>query len=166
MHKINKSKLINQIKRHWQETVSLDVSKDTTVHIVDFIALIRVATKLPDTFEQLAFKLLSVLPKGFRRVDLVADSYFTVTIKGAERNKRGKGAKITIKSPKSKIPREFKKFLSNGENKTRMIEVLFQTFQGSGKDCLETFCTNEIILSREDSCLSLTWNGITGHRLL
>ena len=48
-----------------------------------------------------------MIPKGFHRVDLVADSYFTVTIKGAERNKKGKGAKIlnlnlnlNLKSPK------------------------------------------------------------------
>ena len=70
MRKTNKSKLINEKKTHWQETTSLDVSKDTTVYIVGFIALIRVATKLPDTFGQLAFKLLSMLPTGFRRVDL------------------------------------------------------------------------------------------------
>ena len=70
MRKTNKSKLINKKKPHWQETTSLDVSKDTTAYIVDFIALIRAATKLPDTFGQLAFKLLSMLPKGFCRVDL------------------------------------------------------------------------------------------------
>ena len=45
MRETNKSKLINQIKPHWQETTSLDVSKDTTVYIVDFIALIQVETK-------------------------------------------------------------------------------------------------------------------------
>ena len=76
-----------------------------------------------------------MLLKGFHRVDLIADSYLTVTIKGAEQNKRGKGAKISIKYPKSKIPSEFKKFLSNGENKKRMIEVLFQTFQENREDC-------------------------------
>ena len=84
MRKTNKSKLIKQIKPHWQETTSLAVSKDPTVYTVDFISLIRAATKLPDTFEQVAFKLLLMLPKGFRRAGSVADSYFTVTIKGAE----------------------------------------------------------------------------------
>ena len=84
MRKTNNSKLIKQIKPHWQETTSPAVSKDTTVYIVDFISLIRAATKLPDTFEQVAFKLLLMLPKGFRRVGSVADSYFTVTTKGAE----------------------------------------------------------------------------------
>ena len=76
--------MINQIKPHWQEKTSLDVSKDTTVYIADFIALIPVATKLADNFGQLAFKLLPMLPKGFCRVDLFEDAYFTVTIKGAE----------------------------------------------------------------------------------
>ena len=45
MRKTYKSKLINQITPHWQETTSLDVSKDTTVYIADFIALIQVETK-------------------------------------------------------------------------------------------------------------------------
>ena len=70
-----------------------------------------------------------MLLKGFHRVDLIADSYLTVTIKGAEQNKRGKGAKISIKSPKSKIPSEFKKFLSNGENKKRILKYYFKHFR-------------------------------------
>ena len=96
---------------------------------------------------------------------VVADSYLTVTIKGVEGSKRGKGEKIAIESSKSKIPIEFKKFLSNGENKKRMIEILFQTFQENREDCLETIRANEIMLSREESCLNLTWNGITDHQL-
>ena len=84
MRKTNKSKLIKQIKPHWQETTSLAVSKDTTVYIADFISLIRAVTKLPDPFEQVAFKLLLMLPKGFRRVGSVADSNFTVATKSAE----------------------------------------------------------------------------------
>ena len=102
MHKTYKSKLINQIKPHWQETTSLDVSKDTTVYIVDFIALIQVETKWRDNFE-LAFKLLSMLLKGFHRVDLIDDSYFSVTIKGAEGNKRGKGAKINLQNQRFQV---------------------------------------------------------------
>ena len=51
MWKTIKSKLINQIKLHQQETISLDVSEYRTVYIADFIALIWIATKLPDTFE-------------------------------------------------------------------------------------------------------------------
>ena len=102
--------MINQIKPHWQEKTSLDVSNDTTVYIADFIALIRVATKLADTFEQIAFKLLPKLPNRFRRVDLVADTNFAVTIKVAERNKKGKGVKITIKPPESRFQESLRSF--------------------------------------------------------
>lgn len=93
MRKTNKSKLIKQIKPHWQETTSLAVSKDTTVYIADFISLIRAATKLPDTFEQVAFKLLLMLPKG---VGSVADSYFTVTIKVQNKTKEEKEQKSQL----------------------------------------------------------------------
>ena len=47
-----------------------------------------------------------------------------------------------------------------------MIEVLIQTFQENREDYLETLRANEIIISREDSCLSLTWKRITYHQLL
>ena len=79
------------------------------------------------------------MPNILARI-VVADSYFTVTIKGVEGNKRGKGAKITIESSKSKIPTEFKKFLSNGENKKRMIEVrYFKHFRKIEKTVLKLF---------------------------
>ena len=40
------------------------------------------------TFERLAWKVLSLVPKGYHRVDLVADCYFETSIKDAE-GKRG-----------------------------------------------------------------------------
>ena len=39
------------------------------------MALVRTITQVPDTFEDLAMKLNSFLPQGFKRIDLVADSY-------------------------------------------------------------------------------------------
>ena len=44
-----------------------------------------------------------MLLKGFHRVDLIADSYFSVTIKGAEGNKRGKGAKINLQNQRFQV---------------------------------------------------------------
>jgi hypothetical protein len=85
------------------------------------MALIRTMSNLPDTFEKLAWKFLSYIPKGYYRVDLVADCYFESSIKDAERSKRGTSRKIIVKSAKSKIPSEFTHFLSCGENKTRLI---------------------------------------------
>ena len=112
-------------------------------------------------------KLISFLPKGFKRIDLVADSYLQNSIKDAERANRGQSSRIILKSALSKIPREFSKFLSNRENKTRMIELIFETLQRKKAAVLNTLRTTKIILSREDHCqsISLSSNDTFGNLL-
>ena len=60
-------------------------------------------------------QFLSGIPKGFSRIDLLADSCFNNSIKDAERIKRGTSRKIIVRSMKSKLPSEFSQFLSCGE---------------------------------------------------
>ena len=52
----------------------------------------------------------------------------------SERQTRGLSSKIHIKSSKSKVPRNFVNFLSNGENKERMVEIIFSTLQKKDKN--------------------------------
>ena len=86
--------------------VNTDDSKESTVHVVDLMALIQMVSAISETFEGLSLKLISILPKVYLRVDLVADCYFENFIKAAEREKRDSPTKIIIKSSKSKGPRE------------------------------------------------------------
>ena len=120
------------------------------------MALVRTITQVPDTFEDLAMTLNSFPPKGFKRIDLVADSYLQNSIKDAERANRGQSSRIILKSALSKIPREFSKFLSNGENKTRMIELIVETLQRKTADVLNNVRTTKTILSREDHYQSIS----------
>ena len=131
------------------------------------MALVRTITQVPGTFEDLAMTLNSFPPKGFKRIDLVADSYLQNSIKDAERANRGQSSRIILKSALSKIPREFSKFLSNRENKTRMIELIFETLQRKKAAVLNTLRTTKIILSREDHCqsISLSSNDTFGNLL-
>ena len=48
--------------------------------------------------EKLAWNFLKMLPKGYARVDIVDDSYFSNSIKNNERNKRGNSAKVIVSS--------------------------------------------------------------------
>ena len=93
--------------------------------------------------------------KGYLQVDLVTDCYFKSTMKDAERTKRGTSSKI-ITSPRFKVPREFHNFLCNGENKTRMIELIFQTIKEKRVYCLNLLKTTKLILSREKECATIT----------
>ena len=142
------------LSRLTDETTSV-FQKGSTAVTVDFMTLVRITTQVPDTFEDLAMKLISFLPKGFKRIDLVADSYVQNSIKDAERANRGQSSRIILKSALSKIPREFFKFLSNGEDKTRMIELIFETLQRKKAAVLNTLRTTKIIVSREDHCQSI-----------
>ena len=69
---------------------------------------------------------MKLLPVGYKRVDLVADSYRQVSIKGATRGERGTSKKVILKSVKSKIPSDFKQFLGDGDNKNRMLYLIFE----------------------------------------
>ena len=48
------------------------------------MALIQTMTKIPATYEELTIHLLKMIPSGYRRVDIVADSYIENSIKKAE----------------------------------------------------------------------------------
>ena len=62
--------------------------KQKTAFIVDVMALRCTMSNLPDTFERLACKFISYIPKGYYRIDLVAYCYFKSSIKDAERSNR------------------------------------------------------------------------------
>ena len=64
------------------------LAKQKTTFIVDVMALLHTMSNLPYTLEMLAWKFLSYIPKGYYRVDLVADCYFKNSMKDAERSKR------------------------------------------------------------------------------
>ena len=104
MRKTNKSKLANIIISN---TFTIDISKQQAVYIIDVTAFIITMVNLPDTYERLAWQFMSGIPKGFSRIELVADSFLNNSIKDAERIKRGTSKKITVRSIKSKFPSEF-----------------------------------------------------------
>ena len=99
--------------------------KDTVgAFIIDFMAVIRTMTEIPETYEKLTWKFLKMLPLGYNRIDIVCDTCQECSLKSAERNKRCCSSKMIIRSYKSKIPRDFKGFLKNGENKTRLTGLV------------------------------------------
>ena len=56
------------------------------------------------------------LSKGYLRDHFFADCYLENSIKAAEKAKRDSATKMIIKSRKSKVPRDFSNFLSNGDS--------------------------------------------------
>ena len=68
------------------------------------------------------------------QLDVATDSYQPNSIKMSKRQTRGLSSKIhIINSSKSRVRRSFANFLSNGENKERMVEITFSTLQEKNK---------------------------------
>ena len=82
------------------------------------LAAIRCIAIVPETYEDLAWSLIKVGPKNYRRVDIVADTYRNSSLKNQEKNRRGiKGYDFII---------DFTDFLANNENKNNMILTTFE----------------------------------------
>ena len=64
-----------------------------------------------------------------------------------------------INSSTSKIPRNFVTFIKNGENKTRLIELICQVIEENGDKALNLLNCKEIYFSKENCCLLINENG-------
>ena len=135
--------------------VSAESTLKNTVYIVDLIALIRTLRYIPESFEDLTFRVLKSIPPGYKRVDMVSDSYHSNSIKSSERGKKGSAGKILLKSSKSKIPRNFNKFLSNSENKQKMVSM-FDVMEEERCKVLDLLRTNKLVLAGDNFCKVLT----------
>ena len=105
------------------------------------MAMIRSLPGLYNTYHDLEFKLFDMLPKGYEGIDIIADTYQKNSMKDPERNKRDTSAKVMVQSAQSKIPRNFSEFLKNGENKTRLIELIKSTSKKIHDPIMRMKCT-------------------------
>ena len=95
--------------------------------------------------------MVPYIPKGYGRIDFVADYYFENSIKASERLKHGISTKVIVEPSKSKIPMDFSSsLLLCGENKTRLIELIFQTTEDEKDEIQDLLQSEEIVISREE----------------
>ena len=121
-----KSKLLEIVLEGSSDPVDTHQQRDVSTLIIDMIAHYRaISTNLPQTFEEWIIRFLQTIQKGYKRIDIVADTYRDFSIKSGERLKRGSTAKLLIKSVQCKIPRNVNKFFSNNDNKSRLIDLAF-----------------------------------------
>ena len=120
------------------------------------MALVRTQTQIPSTYEELTFRLLRSLPSGYQRIHIIADTYRSNSIKDPERLKRGCADKVIIHSAKSKIPRNFNDFLQNGENKSRLIEIILSVILERKEDALSLLKCKEMYFSTDGACHKTT----------
>ena len=156
----SKSKLLDLILKEG-EVVLTDPKNETSfitnrsTFIIGLMAVLRTMVQIPDTYEELTWKLLATFQKCYLRVDIVADTYRHVSIKSGEREMRGSSSKVIVQSPQSKIPRDFHGFLKNGENKTRLIELICKVISSNKEKAIQLLKCSIIYFSKEDLTLKI-----------
>ena len=106
------------------KVTDIEYVDDTTCYVVDLVAIIRSMIRIPGTFKELAMKLLNEIPRQYNHVYIACDTYSDGSIKNAKRALRGEGDHFFIKSQDIKISHNFVAFLSNGQNKERLFELV------------------------------------------
>ena len=118
---MDKAKLLHHLEgeiSHSERPNLIQVS-----YIYDGNALFQPLTNLPNTFEELAEKVFKALPKT-EQTDFVTDAFKETSIKNAERSHRGNSKTFLISGPKTRIPRNWKGFPSDNENKTQLLKLI------------------------------------------
>ena len=89
-------------------------------------------------------------------MNIIADTYRENSLKNNERDSRGVSNKVIIRSASSRIPRNFTEFLKNGDNKTRLIELLKDELIKNSQEMLELLSSEMIYFSLDGMCLKIT----------
>ena len=87
--KCNKDEIMPLIIPDKLDSSQSPADNDVSGYIYDIMAGIRLIQKTPDTFEALTWSIIKMLPIGYARVDLVADSYRSISIKDGTQSERG-----------------------------------------------------------------------------
>ena len=106
--------LLKQTNHALEHDFTAEKPKETN-YLIDGNGLLQSLRTLPQTFGLLAKSVFSLLPRE-KLVDFVTDLYLKQSIKSTERHKRGTSKAHLIKGPNTKVPRDWKSFMSNDRN--------------------------------------------------
>ena len=124
-----------------------------TAMVIDMIGLLRTLISLQDTNRNLAELFIKSLPQGYKRTDIVADCYCSVKLP-KNRVDDEYSEKILIPSISARAHPQFKTIvMASGENKARLIKLIFENIKEGSRRCLEILDTTMIIHSTESGCV-------------
>ena len=130
LRKTNKCGLANYLLKNISPA---DTIPSPSACIIDGMSLVQKVKGEHKTFKQLAEHLLkSALLTGAssHRIDVVFDVYNTLSIKNAERNRRGSEESIKVKNiTGGQTIHQWRKFLCCAENKTSLVEYLVKEWR-------------------------------------
>ena len=156
MTKTNKAKLMHHLESLGTPCNETNNTLKNAITIVDGNALLQAVNRVPETFEDLSLQVFNCLPHS-NVVHFVTDSYKADSIKQCERARRGQTAEFVIGGAKTKLPRDFKSFMLNSNNKRQLIKLLLREWSKYSNN----LCGRTVFFVDEEACWILTSDGIT-----
>jgi hypothetical protein len=101
-----------------------DVRNDCDVYMEDLAAFVRSSVSQCSNIRDLSTLLIKSKPSTCKRFYVMIDSYEDEGIKSGERKMRGTGERYVLNNLDMKIPYDINNFLSVGENKKNLFELI------------------------------------------
>lgn len=133
--------------------------EETTAVIIDAMAMLQTLVRVPDRFSELAEMVMTriLIEAGeAARIDFVGDQYPTISIKNTERNKRGRDGQLVINITNGQqfCPRQWRKFMANGSNKTSLLNFFVREWSGNVVYA-EKIKDHTLFVTHGDNCTKL-----------
>ena len=125
--------------------------------IVDGMTLTQTLVVLSATFANLPEKKKVCLFPPSKTVDFVSDIYRGVSIKASECTWLGQSGTFLLKGPAIQIPKEWKTFLSNNENRTNLVQLILSEWKKkkNSRNWPKLFALEVLVTSRI-TCTKMT----------
>ena len=98
------------------------------IHVVNGNALLHSILGIPENVSGIAETIFFPFTQIYQRVDFVTDTYNDtctyISIKSAERSRRGVSDSFLLKGPQTKISTDWKGLLCNGQNKFAVMKLM------------------------------------------
>ena len=132
----------------------------TTAVIIDAMAMLQTLVMVPDRFSELADMVMTriLIEAGeAARTDFVGDQYPANSIKNTERNKRGRDGEIVINITNGQqfCPRQWRKFMAKGSNKTGLLNFLAREWSQNAVYA-EKIKERTLFITHGDNCTKLS----------
>ena len=104
-----------------------DNPQSCATYMLDLAAYVRSVIKQCSTVRDIATKLLASIPSSYETLYIICDKYEENSIKAAERQTRGgggSGERVILRSPDMKVPFNINSFLSVGQNKEDLFDLI------------------------------------------
>ena len=154
-----KAKLMHAVEEEVSD-LYVDRCEGNSAVLIDGMAFLQTISSIPLTFGELSTLILTQIIKiavslRCSRVDFVCDRYPDTSIKNLEREKRAAdGAQVfKIYNDQQKVPKQWKKFLSAGENKEEIQKYLFNTWKDKSPYILRGI---EVFVTHQNECHKLS----------